>query len=873
MPIPLKGDRGAFDVTNYATLHASDLEAAAPKVHVPVPGAAGTVPVSDGTKWVAGAPDASAASYTPGVLTDWDGDADPGDVDNALDQLAARTDDLEDIDTYSKEPTGFINTTSSTLSFSAVTLKVSLAVVSGSYSFYSGGNLFVKTTTQEKAIADTEGLHYIYFDTSGVLSEGVVAWDIASANVPVACVYWDGSAGILMDERHGIQMDGRTHEYLHETRGPAFAFGLAGTFAADGSAITIGSGEWYDDDIELEPAEQTTCRMFWLNGTTWNWTAAQAAYFHAVGSVPQYNNAGALANVDANKYSTSWVFHTNHTTTPVAVIMGQAQYNTKAQAEAAGLPNLSTLPAAEMLLLYKVVWQRNGAVITWKSTADYRRTSGGAVANYVATDHGALAGLTDDDHPQYFLETDTQTANTVYAGPDSGAAAAPTFRALTAADLPAGTMVTDILYADLATAIAGDDLVPLAWYRITDFSTKHWIISSDPAEYFTDDDNDVITGANEPLLVQAISTGALGTTCLSETYPADILRYDWDPANWTTDPSIYEPSEMGLVSGFKGVITYRHDTISDNSAYYDWRNAKTRRWAAIAPAWSAGSYDAGSLVTVGNYIYYAVVTTSGQPPASHDWSILVSITGTLGVYWGAASWGISIIPCDPDDHIDILTFPADLSDVKRNHLGPGPSVLGKLCVIGSACQDNTIVFPSSHDIDSNSWSNTLGPNCERNVLAAWSVYNVLGSYCSDNLFGYGAVANNFMIAANGNVLCGSCAAIVTVGSNINANVFGQGCQDFILGANESSHVFAYGTTGRNYFSSGHTYAELDSTGADAGDVLTADGSGNSAWAAPAAIVDARCDDAVNTSTWDSTTAGVLDALRDAMIAHGLIAAS
>lgn len=34
-------------------------------------------------------------AYTPAVLTDWDGDADPGQVDDALDQLAARTTVLE----------------------------------------------------------------------------------------------------------------------------------------------------------------------------------------------------------------------------------------------------------------------------------------------------------------------------------------------------------------------------------------------------------------------------------------------------------------------------------------------------------------------------------------------------------------------------------------------------------------------------------------------------------------------------------------------------------------------------------------------------------------------------------------------------------
>lgn len=39
------------------------------------------------------------------------------------------------------------------------------------------------------------------------------------------------------------------------------------------------------------------------------------------------------------------------------------------------------------------------------------------------------------------------------------------------------------------------------------------------------------------------------------------------------------------------------------------------------------------------------------------------------------------------------------------------------------------------------------------------------------------------------------------------------------------------------------------------------------------VVDARIDDTINDSTWDSTTAGVLDAIRDAMVSHGLMAAS
>lgn len=42
-----------------------------------------------------GVSDAADLTYTPAVLTDWNGDADPGNADDALDQLAERVDDLE----------------------------------------------------------------------------------------------------------------------------------------------------------------------------------------------------------------------------------------------------------------------------------------------------------------------------------------------------------------------------------------------------------------------------------------------------------------------------------------------------------------------------------------------------------------------------------------------------------------------------------------------------------------------------------------------------------------------------------------------------------------------------------------------------------
>jgi hypothetical protein len=51
--------------------------------------------VAFGMSALGGSPDAAAVTFTPTTATDWNTDADPGNVDGALDQLAARVDDLE----------------------------------------------------------------------------------------------------------------------------------------------------------------------------------------------------------------------------------------------------------------------------------------------------------------------------------------------------------------------------------------------------------------------------------------------------------------------------------------------------------------------------------------------------------------------------------------------------------------------------------------------------------------------------------------------------------------------------------------------------------------------------------------------------------
>ena len=73
---------------NSATFSGHDL--LSPDAHVHPAGAHGEDHQAGGTDEI----DADI-DFTPAVLTDWDGDADPGDLDDALDQLAERIDDTE----------------------------------------------------------------------------------------------------------------------------------------------------------------------------------------------------------------------------------------------------------------------------------------------------------------------------------------------------------------------------------------------------------------------------------------------------------------------------------------------------------------------------------------------------------------------------------------------------------------------------------------------------------------------------------------------------------------------------------------------------------------------------------------------------------
>lgn len=293
----------------------------------------------------------------------------------------------------------------STISLS--TRDFTIAPTGASFNLWIEGVKYAKTSSQT-TLADTVGLHFVYFDSGGALQSSMSAWDITSSNSPVATIYWNGAAGAIIDERHGSARNRQWHEWAHESIGTRYVSGLAGTFTA--TTFTITSGEIYDEDLEHLNAEQTACRLWYRSSGAFTFTAGATSVYKLNGSSIQYDNGTDAVNATSNRYVNHWVYACGDPAYPIYVIVGQAQHSTLAAAQAETPPTTGNLPVAEMKLLYAVTYRNTGSPPTYVETRDYR-SSVGPVGTFVATDHGSLSGLGDDDHTQYLT---TERADALY---------------------------------------------------------------------------------------------------------------------------------------------------------------------------------------------------------------------------------------------------------------------------------------------------------------------------------------------------------------------------------------------------------------------------------------------------------------------------
>jgi len=138
------------------------------------------------------------------------------------------------------------------------------------------------------------------------------------------------------------------------------------------------------------------------------------------------------------------------------------------------------------------------------------------------------------------------------------------------------TPYLEIGYSELTTLLNNNELIPSSYYLINDFQTVTYIQFSNSIG-----NEEIHTGATEPMLVQAVSSSGLSTNIISTIYPTD---------NITWKPFFNDRDYDAVLGQSTGVITSRYDTLLKLYRDYDWRNVIFRRWETVSGSSDYNNY-------------------------------------------------------------------------------------------------------------------------------------------------------------------------------------------------------------------------------------------------------------------------------------------
>lgn len=279
------------------------------------------------------------------------------------------------------EPTnGFVDRTRTTISFNEGSRTFSISPVSTSFDVFSNGVKYTKSATSTLVCSNTEGLHVLYYNDSGVLSEAtslstdhILRWAI------IAMYYWNVAdqkmVPGLQDERHGCQWASSQHLLDHLAIGAEYESGLDIELTADGNGSSIDhvrytatSGYFQDEDLRhavLPHALADNISYMYRSGTdSWRSISTPNIITTAGSGRAAYNYFDganwSLAEVSNGNYLISYLFvYPSVNGISWVCVPGTEVYTTKLAARAACLqhPNLGSLPAPEYKLIASVLIQ------------------------------------------------------------------------------------------------------------------------------------------------------------------------------------------------------------------------------------------------------------------------------------------------------------------------------------------------------------------------------------------------------------------------------------------------------------------------------------------------------------------------------------
>jgi hypothetical protein len=354
------------------------------------------------------------------------------------------------------EPTGFIDRTSSIMSFNPSTREFTLSPTSGSFNYWVSGNRYRLSSSTGLTIPNILENNFIYFNNTNQFIWQPNVWTF-KGNAQIAFIFWNPSGlttgsvaaptyspdGYMLEERHGIDMDYATHQRLHNYDGTVSTalFSLSGfsvtpaTPTQDTNTFSIEGGQIADEDIiSILPSlpdggPYTLFYRFGSNASDWRWFKnVPLPYLSSTTYITYNQNVGGsyqLTQLASNQYVNYYILGVPSVDTGYSyiIIPGQQVYASVALAQAESIYSLSlgNLPFSEVALLYQITWRANN---TYTSVGGRCRIEAKPVRTFnqkisvsglaTTTDHQSLANRNATAaHPAISIDVNTSTFTNV----------------------------------------------------------------------------------------------------------------------------------------------------------------------------------------------------------------------------------------------------------------------------------------------------------------------------------------------------------------------------------------------------------------------------------------------------------------------------
>jgi hypothetical protein len=317
-------------------------------------------------------------------------------------------------------------------------------------------------------------------------------------------------------------------------------------------------------------------------------------------------------------------------------------------------------------------------------------------------------------------------------------------------------------------------------------------------------------GTTEELIVTANDNYNLDKFARSAEYPQDIIYYDWNPNNWLYDPAFSNYSDyrngyaknQNVVSGFKGVINFRHDTLNDNYMGYDFRNVKYRRWSTNTDSWVNNiPYGVGKYVIYNNILYKSKADNNlNFNPSSNvetKWLIVMPMN-THGFFVAEFDYinGNGEFSAG-DKYIDVKTFDVDPTSgfnntyeesCLSNHFQSYKDDSDNWYASGSLLTNNVFFLNSSTQII----MNTFGFGFYSNTVYSNFSNNNFDDFCSYNIFAYEFMSSKASSNFYGNIF--KLSNYNTFGGDFGNNFIDEILYNNTFGSGNNNNIIGYGFT-------------------------------------------------------------------------------